>query len=83
MHCCHTLQLLPCVFIDLFTTIKNRVIHHALSVFAAVVIATSVSFAGESGGGVDQKEAATGLYVLFHRIHYSCRETQRSVVNKT
>lgn len=81
MHCCHTLQLLPCVLIDFIAAIKTHtataVIGLAFAVFVVVTVlrevvvivaasAACVSFAGESGGGVDQKEAATGLYIFFH-----------------
>ncbi len=80
MHCCHTLQLLPCVWIN-FTPVKihaaTAVSGLAFVVIAAVtalrdvvvIIATSAacaSFAAESGGGIEQKELATGLYVLLH-----------------
>lgn len=89
MHRCHALQLLPCVFIEVFAVIKARVATAvsglAFGVTAGVaalgddvvVVATRaacVSFAHESGGGVEQKEPATGLYVLLHRIHDGCGE---------
>lgn len=77
MHCCYTLQLLPCVWIDFIAAIKTCVTGLAFAVIVAVdgvgevvvVVATGaagVFFAGESRGGVEQEEAATGLDVLFH-----------------
>lgn len=85
VHCSHNLQLLPWVWRDF--TIKTRaraaVPGLAFSFIAAVadlrdvvVVAdcACVAFVIESGSIVEQKEAATSLYVLFHRIHHSCRE---------
>lgn len=81
VHCCHNLQVLPWVWIDFFMIVKTHaataVSGLAFDVIAAVtvlgdvvvVIATSaacVPFVVESGGIVEQKEAATGLHVLFH-----------------
>lgn len=81
MHCCHNLQLLPWVWIDFFMIVKTHaataVSGLAFNDIAAVtvlrdvvvVIATSaacVPFVAESGGVVEQKEAATCLHVLFH-----------------
>ena len=89
VHRCHTLQLLPCVLIEVFAVIKAHVATTAsglaFGVTAGVaalgddvvVVATRaarVSFAYESGGGVEQKEPATGLYVLLHRVHDGCGE---------
>ena len=92
MHCCHALQLLPCVWIDFFIPIKTHAatvvpvlafdIITAIAALRDVVVivatrAACVSFADESGGSVEQEEAATGLYILFHRIHYGCREERK------
>lgn len=91
VHRWHVLQLLPGISIELIADIRAHnatavtgasfTFTAAFSAFRNVVIITAgaacVSFGAESGGGVEQKDTATGLYVFFNRVHQSCRRKQR------
>lgn len=90
VHCCHTLQLLPCVFTDFITDIRacnaKAVTGISLTFIAAfaalrnVVIITAgaacMSFGGKRGSSVEKEDTAAGLYVFFNRVHHSCRREQ-------